>query len=108
MMADTERPPVAQMGADSRHRGREVALQMLYQWEVGRVPIDEVCRTFWTGGPAGTPPAPRGRLDALFWQLDRRRTFGFVLFAVPCYAHTEISTENRGARRDHRRRHHRA
>ena len=26
----------------SRHRGREVALQMLYQWEVGHVPVDEV------------------------------------------------------------------
>jgi len=59
MMADTERPPAAQMGADSRHRAREVALQMLYQWEVGRVPIDEVCQTFWTGGPAGEPP-PEG------------------------------------------------
>jgi len=57
MMADTEPPPVAQLGSDSRHRAREVALQMLYQWEVGRAPIDEVCRTFWTGGPAGTPPA---------------------------------------------------
>jgi N utilization substance protein B len=30
---------------------------MLYQWEVGRIPIDEVCKTFWAGGPAGTPPA---------------------------------------------------
>ena len=57
MMADTERPAVAQMGADSRHRAREVALQMLYQWEVGRLPIDEVCQGFWSGGPAGAPPA---------------------------------------------------
>ena len=39
MMADTERPPVAQMGADSRHRAREVALQMLYQAEVGRMGV---------------------------------------------------------------------
>ena len=30
---------------------------MLYQWEVGRTPIEEVCQTFWTGGPAGAPPA---------------------------------------------------
>ena len=56
MMPEAERPPVSPMGADSRHRAREAALQMLYQWEVGRMPIDEVCRTFWTGGPAGTPP----------------------------------------------------
>jgi len=57
MMADTEPPPVAQMGADSRHRAREVALHVLYQWEVGRFPIDGVCQTVRTGGPAGTPPA---------------------------------------------------
>jgi transcription antitermination protein NusB len=57
MMAEAERPPVVQAGADSRHRAREAALQMLYQSEVGRTPIDEVCRTFWTGGPAGMPPA---------------------------------------------------
>jgi N utilization substance protein B len=25
---------------------------MLYQWEVGRAPIEEVCRTFWTDGPS--------------------------------------------------------
>ena len=55
MMAEAERP--LQMGADARHRAREAALQMLYQREVGRTPIDEVCRTFWTGGPAGSPPA---------------------------------------------------
>jgi N utilization substance protein B len=61
MMAETERPPATQLGADSRHRAREAALQMLYQWEVGRMPIDEVCRNFWTGGPAGTPPADRVR-----------------------------------------------
>jgi N utilization substance protein B len=39
-------------GAESRHRAREAALQMLYQWEVGRTPIEEVCRTFWTDGPS--------------------------------------------------------
>jgi N utilization substance protein B len=64
MMAEAERPLVAQMGADSRHRAREAALQMLYQWEVGRTPIDEVCRTFWTAGPAGAPPAESVRAFA--------------------------------------------
>jgi N utilization substance protein B len=63
MMAEAEQPPPAtQTSADSRHRGREAALQMLYQWEVGRMPIDEVCQTFWTGGPAGEPP-PDGVRD---------------------------------------------
>ena len=64
MMAEAEKPSVTPMGADSRHRARESALQMLYQWEVGRVPIDEVCQTFWTGGPAGTPPAESVRAFA--------------------------------------------
>jgi N utilization substance protein B len=61
MMAETQRPSAMQMGADSRRRAREAALQMLYQWEVGRTPIDEVCQTFWTGGPAGAPPAENVR-----------------------------------------------
>jgi N utilization substance protein B len=56
MMAEAERPAVSATGAEWRHKGREAALQMLYQWEVGRTPIDEVCRTFWRGGPAGSPP----------------------------------------------------
>jgi transcription antitermination protein NusB len=57
MMAEAGRPSTAQLGADSRHRAREAALQMLYQWEVGRMPIDEVCQSFWAGGPAGVPPS---------------------------------------------------
>ena len=34
--------------AAGRRRGREAALQMLYQWEVGRLSMPEVRRTFWT------------------------------------------------------------
>jgi len=64
MMAETERPAPAKMGADSRHRAREAALQMLYQSEVGRMPIDDVCRTFWSGGPAGSPPSESVRAFA--------------------------------------------
>jgi N utilization substance protein B len=29
-----------------RHRGREAAVQMLYQWEIGRLPLDEVSRVW--------------------------------------------------------------
>lgn len=29
-----------------RRRGREAALQMLYQWEVGRAPVEEVLETY--------------------------------------------------------------
>lgn len=55
MTAGTERRSTARPEKESRHRGREVAVQMLYQWEVGRTSIFEVGQTFWTG-PAATEP----------------------------------------------------
>ncbi len=33
---------------ERRHRARAAALQMLYQWEVGREPIDQVVETYWS------------------------------------------------------------
>ena len=46
-----------------RHRAREAALQMLYQWEVGRVSPHEAVRTYWPGRDA--PPSPEDeRADA--------------------------------------------
>ena len=47
MTIKTERRLSARLGKDSRHRARETALQMLYQWEVGRTSVSEVLRTFW-------------------------------------------------------------
>lgn len=32
---------------EPRHRAREAAAQMLYQWEIGRSPMPEVIETFW-------------------------------------------------------------
>ena len=40
---------------ESRHGAREAAVQMLYQWEVGRAPIEEVRRTYWANAPEGVP-----------------------------------------------------
>lgn len=43
-----------------RHRGRETALQLLYQWEIGSIPTGEVdgaLELFWAVHPA--PPARR-------------------------------------------------
>ncbi len=40
---------------DRRHRAREAALQILYQWEVGRADIEEVLRTYWTIERPGEP-----------------------------------------------------
>jgi N utilization substance protein B len=42
--------------AANRHRARQAALQMLYQWEVGRVSAHEAVRTYWPGRDA--PPSP--------------------------------------------------
>jgi N utilization substance protein B len=55
MTADTERRMVERAPRESRHRAREAAVQMLYQWEVGRVSMFEVRQTFW-GGPAADRP----------------------------------------------------
>jgi N utilization substance protein B len=48
--SDTPRP-----SPETRHRAREAAVQMLYQWEVGRVSMFEVGQTFWQNPPEGTP-----------------------------------------------------
>jgi N utilization substance protein B len=46
---------------ETRHRAREAAIQMLYQWEVGRVAMFEVTETYWEHGSwpeaAGAPAA---------------------------------------------------
>ena len=47
MTARVERRLEARPARESRHRAREAALQMLYQWEVGRVSMFEVRQTFW-------------------------------------------------------------
>ena len=51
MTAKAERRASDRAPRESRRRGREAAVQMLYQWEVGRVSMYEVRQTFW-GGPA--------------------------------------------------------
>ncbi len=47
MTADSNRAAGLRAHREPRHEAREAALQMLYQWEVGKTPIDEVIRTFW-------------------------------------------------------------
>jgi N utilization substance protein B len=43
----TERRAQPRLGREPRHRAREAALQMLYQWEVGRASMPDVLKTFW-------------------------------------------------------------
>ncbi|MQA31931.1 MAG: transcription antitermination factor NusB [Luteitalea sp.] len=41
---------------DTRHRGREAALQILYQWEVGRTDVEQAGQTFFGLQWPGPPP----------------------------------------------------
>jgi N utilization substance protein B len=54
---NVEAEPSESSGASGqpRHRAREAALQMLYQWEVGRIAIDDVCARFWSESPVDLP-----------------------------------------------------
>lgn len=66
----------------SRHRAREAALQMLYQWEVGRLPPHEAVRTYWPGRDA--PPSEDDELADLApeYAVDENgRTFANTLVA---------------------------
>jgi N utilization substance protein B len=47
MTAHAERRSVPRLPRHARHQAREAALQMLYQWEVGRASMPDVLRTFW-------------------------------------------------------------
>jgi N utilization substance protein B len=58
MTTDAERRAAARPERESRHRAREAAVQMLYQWEVGRDPISEVVLTFWAHGPSASQAVP--------------------------------------------------
>ena len=44
----------------TRHRAREAAVQMLYQWEVGRSDVEDVLRIFWAANLPGAESASEG------------------------------------------------
>ena len=51
MTAPAERRTADRLPRESRHQAREAALQMLYQWEVGKLPMPAVLESFWEEGP---------------------------------------------------------
>ena len=56
MTAGAERRSADRPVKETRHQARQAALQMLYQWEVGRLSMFEVRQTFWThSADAGEP-----------------------------------------------------
>ena len=56
MTASVERRSTDRPAREIRHHAREAAVQMLYQWEVGKVPMFEVGQTFWTYAPVESEP----------------------------------------------------
>ena len=56
MTASVERRSSERPSRELRHHAREAAVQMLYQWEVGKVSMFEVGQTFWTHGPSEAEP----------------------------------------------------
>jgi N utilization substance protein B len=41
----------------ARHRARQAAVQILYQWEVGQQDLEDVLKTFWTANLPGSEGA---------------------------------------------------
>lgn len=51
--------PGASKATEPRRRARQAALQILYQWEVGRTPIAEAVETYWLMESDAPPPDVR-------------------------------------------------
>ena len=55
-------------GWEWARQGRELALQMLYQWEVGRLTVTDVAESFWRVGDVdleAVPPRARAQAERL-------------------------------------------
>ena len=62
---------MARSRKDPRHRAREAALQILYQWDVGRADVTSAANTFFTlQWPNDDPPDPELRAFASFLARD--------------------------------------
>lgn len=108
MTARAERRAGSRPGREARHRSREAAVQMLYQWEVGRTSMADVLNTFWLHEDASAPPlsdehrafAARladgvvsaiGELDpaiseaAEHWRLERMNTIDRLILRLAVY-----------------------
>lgn len=70
----------------TRHRARQAAVQMLYQWEVGQHDIEEVVRTFWSANLPGLEEAPES--VRVFAEQLVRMTIGNIEKIDPLIAET--------------------
>ena len=64
MNVDAEQSATSGSAGQPRHRGREAAVQMLYQWEIGRMPIAQVVEQFWVHAPGEQAPSEETRAFA--------------------------------------------
>ena len=69
----------------ARHRAREAALQMLYQWEIGRASPADIRRMYWAGRDA--PPDPDDEFadavpDAALVEVERAYANALVSGAI--------------------------
>lgn len=108
MTPHAERRSAPRPSTDVLHRGREAALQMLYQWEVGRLSMFEVRQTFWSleeESVASVPEPARefsvrladgvaaeaAALDALIveaaehWRLERMNVLDRLILRLASY-----------------------
>ena len=95
---------------ESRHSAREAAVQMLYQWEVGKLSMLEVMSTYWTlRDPQSAPgelqefstaltngvAAAIDRLDPLIaeaaehWRLERMAVMDRIILRLAVYEFLE-------------------
>lgn len=58
MSANADRRVAERPRRESRHKAREAAVQMLYQWEIGRQAMPEVVQTYWAPGLRADGPLP--------------------------------------------------
>ena len=66
MTARAERRSAPRASKELRHRAREAAVQMLYQWEVGQLSMVDVRQTFWAhDDETGEPLSPELREFAM-------------------------------------------
>jgi len=109
----TPRQPIREPGAErrleerprreSRHGAREAAVQMLYQWEIGKLSMPEVMSTYWTFREDGEPlrefattltngvAASLERIDPLIadaaehWRLERMAVMDRIILRLAVY-----------------------
>ena len=111
-MSNVAQPPTRRSAPDRRHRAREAALQMLYQWELGGLPMEQVADTFWSMAGehvAGLDDASRAfarsladgvagsleRLDPLIaeaathWRIERMNVLDRLILRLAVYEFLE-------------------